>query len=44
MVPWLQRDFKEPINEIPLPVPDHAHAYDFSDVGHPPKGMCEEIF
>ena len=29
---------------LPLPVPNHAHAYDFDDVGYPPEGMCEEIF
>ena len=44
MVPWLPRDFKEQANENPLAVPNHAHPYDFDDVGHPPEGMCEEIF
>ena len=44
MVPWLQRDLKEQGNEIPLPIPNQEHAYDFSEIGLPLEEMCEDIF
>ena len=44
MVPWLQRDFnRQQANENPLPVPNHAHAYDFDDVGHPPEECVKKF-